>query len=190
MKLMINVIGIITVIVCTILGLFLIPFFSWLTGFGWLLAFLFIVGCIGLFVTFVGFIRYKSKSCKKVNVLLVTLYASLSIIIPSTILLLTKYNDFWVRIDGNLTKGYSSWYYGDGHYGIYTKFGVRKFGYDIGELYYARDGYGQRYYVVWDRNKDVYNLYDCNGETIGYGYSESWDILDRKLKDEYGLSLD
>lgn len=188
MKLMINVVGVIAVILCTILGLFLIPFFSWLTGFERFLLFLFIVGCIGLFVTFVGFIGYKSKSCKKVNVLLVTLYASLSIIIPSTILSLTKYIDFWVEIDGNLTHGHSEIYSED--YSYYTKFGVRKFGYDICELYYARDGYGQRYYVVWDYKKDVYNLYDCNGETIGYGYSESRDILGRKLKDEYGLSLE
>ena len=205
MKLMINVIGIITVIVCTILGLFLIPFFSWLTGFERFLLFLFIVGCIGLFVTFVGFIRYKSKSCKKVNVLLVTLYASLSIIIPSTILSLTKYIDFWVEIDGSLTHGQSEIY--SEYHTYYTKFGVRKFGYCAGEYCYgAKDTYGQRYYVVLEpggydsdaeRHTVIYNLYDCDGNVVGHGnYScrdryrmYSVDILSGVLL-EYGLFVE
>lgn len=186
MKLMINVIGVITVILCTILGLFLIPFFSWLTGFEYLLLFLFIVGCIGLFVTFVGFIRYKRKSCKKVNVLLITLYASLSIIMPTSTLALTKYRDFQVEIDGNLT------YSKDNDY--YSKFGIRKFGdYDC---YHARDTYGQRYYVVGDWDLKDYNIYDCDGNAVGYGtcsrrdYESLQDALRRELKEEYGLYLE
>lgn len=189
MKLMINVIGVIIAILCTIFGLFLIPFFSWLTGFEYLLLFLFIVGCIGLFVTFVGFIRYKRKSCKKVNVLLMTLYASLSIIMPTSTLALTKYRDFQVEIDGNLT------YSKDNDY--YSKFGIRKFGdYDC---YHARDAYGLRYYVTADylrHNIREYNIYDCDGNAVGYGtYSrrdyEYWkDALRRELKEEYGLYLE
>uniref|UniRef100_UPI004056D15D hypothetical protein n=1 Tax=Alistipes sp. TaxID=1872444 RepID=UPI004056D15D len=175
MKLAINIIGVFAVVIMTVLGIFLIPFLTWVTGFVNLHVILFIVSLSFLVISVLcfvisilnlknkWFVTFKTFVDKFSYLRIILLYVSLGGFIPSLI--------FCDKIDfdnmypkGELLRRYSSNYY-------YSKFGAFRM-YANAE---AINEYGEVFFIDFERP-----------ESKRFEDGEIWESVTYKIYDSYG----
>ncbi len=172
MKLVINIIGVFAVVIMTILGIFLIPFFIWVTEIGILHILLFGVSSLFLVISILGYVipifRKKMVIDKFYYLRIILLYVSLSGLIPSFITC-CKFNFDKFLVDGELLYNYNKKYY--------SKFGAFRMRADSKAL----DGYGEVFFIYFSgmnvkefddgerRGRVEYKIYDAYGDIVKAG---------------------
>lgn len=172
MKLVINIIGVFAVIVMTVLGIFLIPFFIWVTEMDVLHVFLFVVSLLFLVISILGCVipifRKKIVVDKFYYLRIILLYVSLGGLIPS-IITCCKFNFADVCVEGELLYDYNKTYY--------SKFGAFRMKADSKAL----DGFGEVFFIYFngkdrkrfddgERLESVeYKIYDAYGDIVKAG---------------------
>lgn len=172
MKLVTNIIGVFAVIVMTFLGIFLIPFFIWVTEMDVLHVFLFVVSLLFLVISILVYIipifRKKIVVDKFYYLRIILLYVSLGGLIPS-IITCCKFDFTEVCVEGELLYNYNKTYY--------SKFGAFRMKADSKAL----DGYGEVFFIYFNRKdrkrfddgerqeRVEYKIYDAYGDIVKAG---------------------
>lgn len=195
MKLVINIIGVFAVVIMTILGVFLIPFFIWATEIGVLHILLFGVSSLFLVISILGYVipifRKKIVVDKFDYLRIILLYVSLSGLIPSFITC-CKFNFDEFLVEGELLYNYNKKYY--------SKFGAFRMRADSKAL----DGYGEVFFIYFNRmdgkefddgerrERVEYKIYDAYGDIVKAGDFdfEYWEYPENSYSKRYEYAGD
>lgn len=175
MKLAINIIGVFAVVIMTVLGIFLIPFLTWVTGFVYLHVILFFVSLSFLVISVLcfvisilnlknkWFVTFKTFVDKFCYLRIILLYVSLGGFIPSLIFC-DKIDFATMYPKGELLCRSCDCYY--------SKFGAFKMYADAKAI----DEYGEVFFIDFERTES--KRFDEDGE--------KWESVMYKIYDSYG----